>query len=209
MDCIVRSWIMGTLSPEMADVVMERDATARSMLIALESQFLGNWEMRALFLNMEFHNFSQGDLSITDYYCSFKSMADSLLDLGEHITDRTLVLNMIRDLNGHFKDIGTNLHRSCPFSTFLQVRSELQLEELHMAKTVLAGTFTTSSAGDDSRSGASPGLQQPPSCSSLPLALRGGMRSKHGGKPGGNGGQGSAGGDGGTNSMGAPTSRAA
>lgn len=42
MDCVVRSWLVGTLSPELADVVMEHGATACATWLALESQFLGN-----------------------------------------------------------------------------------------------------------------------------------------------------------------------
>jgi len=38
-------------------------------------------------------------LSIIDYYQRLKSMADDLGDLGEVITDLTLVLHVIHELN--------------------------------------------------------------------------------------------------------------
>ena len=46
---------------------MERGATARATWLAIETQFLGNQETRALYLDTQFCNFVQGDLSITEY----------------------------------------------------------------------------------------------------------------------------------------------
>jgi len=57
MDCVVKSWISGTISTDLAETVMERDATARDVWLALETQFLGNRETRALHLDYQFRNF--------------------------------------------------------------------------------------------------------------------------------------------------------
>jgi hypothetical protein len=59
-------------------------------------------------------------------------MADDLTALGEVITNRTLVLNIIRGLNERFSHIGTLLRRAKPFPTFLEEREDLILEELTM-----------------------------------------------------------------------------
>ena len=95
MDCVVRSWLYGTIANDLVDVVLERrerGATARATWLAIESQFLGNRETRALYLDAQFCNFVQGDLSITDYCKRFKQMADTLGDLGEDVSGRTLIL---------------------------------------------------------------------------------------------------------------------
>jgi hypothetical protein len=84
MNCVVRSWLMDTLSFDPADTVMERDATARVCWLAIESQFLDNREMRVLFLDAKFRSFTQGNLSITDYCRRFKNMTDSLCELSEN-----------------------------------------------------------------------------------------------------------------------------
>ena len=102
MDCVVLSWIYGTVSPELMDVVRVRGNTARTAWLSIEHQFLGNRETRALHLDAEFRTFAQGDLSVTDYCHKMKSMADALADLGEYIPDRTLVLNVLRSLSGKF-----------------------------------------------------------------------------------------------------------
>jgi hypothetical protein len=57
-------------------------------------------------------------------------MADDLTALGEVVTDRTLVLNVLRGLNERFTHVGALLWRARPFPTFLQLKDDLSLEEL-------------------------------------------------------------------------------
>uniref|UniRef100_J3N6S5 Uncharacterized protein n=1 Tax=Oryza brachyantha TaxID=4533 RepID=J3N6S5_ORYBR len=124
--------INDTISADLADMVMERDAGARTAWLAIETQFLGNRETRALIIDARFRSFTQGDLSIADYYHRFKKMANDLDDLGKHVSDRTLILNVIRGLSERFHDIGTHHRRGRPFPAFADVVSELTMEELTM-----------------------------------------------------------------------------
>ena len=71
---------------------------------------------------MRFRNFVQGDLSITDYCRRLKKMANDLGALGEVISDRTLVLNMIHGLNDRYAHVGALLPCCRPFPTFLEAR---------------------------------------------------------------------------------------
>jgi len=81
-------------------------------------------------------------------------MADDLADLGETVTDRTLVtlvLNVLCVLNEKYASIGRHLRRSRPFTYFLEVCDDLTLEKLTMAEqaatpstALLAGTSTPS-----------------------------------------------------------------
>jgi hypothetical protein len=130
MDCVVHSWILGSLTDDLAEIVSSQGASARDAWLAVESQFLGNRETRAIQLETKFRNFVQGDLSITEYCRRLKKMADDLTALGEVITDRTLVLNVIRGLNERFTHIGALLRRARPFPTFLEAKDDLSLEEL-------------------------------------------------------------------------------
>ena len=114
MDCIIKSWIAGTISIDLAEMV-ERTSTSRDVSLALETQFLGNRETRALHLDLQFQNIVQGNLSIADYCHRFKTMADSFAALGEPVTDRTLVLNVICGLNDRYSNIGRHLRRGRPF----------------------------------------------------------------------------------------------
>jgi hypothetical protein len=130
MDCVIKSWILDSLTDDLAKIVSSQGATTRDAWLAVESQFLGNRETRAIQLEMKFHNFVQGDLSVTEYCRRLKKMADDLTTLGEVVTDRTLVLNVLCGLNERFTHVGALLRRARPFPTFLQVKDDLSLEEL-------------------------------------------------------------------------------
>ncbi|KAG8054523.1 hypothetical protein GUJ93_ZPchr0001g29915 [Zizania palustris] len=130
MDCVVLAWLYGSISAELLEIVMSSTATARTVWRSLEHQFLGNRERRALNLTSEFHNFAQGDLSVTDYCRRLKTMADSLGDLGEPVLDRTLVLTLLRGLNPKYQHLTTLLPMQRPFPSFVETRSQLLLEEL-------------------------------------------------------------------------------
>jgi len=86
-------------------------------------------------------------------------MASDLGALGEVVSDRTLVLNLIRGLNERFANIGLHLRRSQPFPSFLAAKEALRLEELtfaHQAATPTAlfatQIVTPSPAGGTSNS---------------------------------------------------------
>jgi hypothetical protein len=53
---IMVTWILGTLSPELHEIVWEPTNTARWAWLAIEAQFLGN-ESRVLQLDVRFHTF--------------------------------------------------------------------------------------------------------------------------------------------------------
>jgi len=133
MDCAVKSWIAGTISTDLAEMVIDRVATARTVWCALEDQFLGNRETRAFHLDVQFRNLVQGDLSIIDFCRRLKNMAQQLADLGEPVSDRTLTLNLLRGLNERFRDAGRHIRRGHPFPKFKDAVDELMLEELTMA----------------------------------------------------------------------------
>jgi len=67
---------------DLANTVSTRDAWR-----AVETQFLGNRETRSLYLDVEFHGFSQGDLSITDNCKRLQRMASDLGALGEVVSN--------------------------------------------------------------------------------------------------------------------------
>jgi hypothetical protein len=60
MDSVVLSWLNGTTTVELQDIIRDQADTKRQAWLALEGRFLGNREARALHLNVQFHLFSQG-----------------------------------------------------------------------------------------------------------------------------------------------------
>jgi hypothetical protein len=132
MDNVVLNWISNLITPELHQVVRERGATARHLWLAIENQFLRNNEQRTLHLDAAFRNFVQGDLTVSEYCRKFKNMADTLADLRPPVDDRILVLNILRGLNPRFEHLGAIIQRYMPFPSFLKVRDDLILEELHL-----------------------------------------------------------------------------
>ncbi|XP_062208957.1 uncharacterized protein LOC133910652 [Phragmites australis] len=135
MDRVVLSWLYGTITAELLEVVMNREEgppTARIVWLGLEQQFIDNKETRALLLDAEFRTFVQGDLSIDDYCHQLKAMADQLADLGEPVRDRTLVLNVLRGLNDRFAHLAALIQCQRPLPMFIEVRSDLRLAEITM-----------------------------------------------------------------------------
>jgi hypothetical protein len=57
-------------------------------------------------------------------------MADDLCALREPISDRTLVLNLLRGLNERFSHLRPLIVRTVPFPAFQQVKEDLLLEEI-------------------------------------------------------------------------------
>jgi hypothetical protein len=164
MDVVILCWLTSTITSDLQEVIRERGRPARHLWLTLENQFLGNRETRTLHLDTAFRNFVQGDLSVTEYCCKFKGMADVLDDLGSTINDRILVLNILRSLNQRFEHLGIIIRRSSPFSNFLKVQKvcdDLLMEEIHLdtARSSIAPTALYTST-------ASPAPKPQPSMSS-------------------------------------------
>jgi hypothetical protein len=135
MDSVVLNWISNTISTDLHQVVRERGCTARHLWLAIKNQFLDNHEQRTLHLDVAFHTFVQGDLSINEYCRKFKVMTDDLADLDAPVKDRILILNILQGLNQRFEHVGSIIRCYSPFPNFLKVRDDLLLEEIHMDST--------------------------------------------------------------------------
>lgn len=119
IESVVVSWIFNTITSELIEIVDDRRGmTVRAVWLGIEHQFLGNSEIHALYLDAEFRSFVQGDLSITDDYHRIRSMAAALADLGEAISDWTLVLNIVHGLSiSRVSGVGSSDKNPCPRTT--------------------------------------------------------------------------------------------
>jgi hypothetical protein len=66
-----------------------------------------------------------------------KGMADDLCPLGETITDRHLVLNLLRGLKKRFDHMKIFIKRLQSFSSFHTVHNDLELEEIELDHSVV------------------------------------------------------------------------
>jgi hypothetical protein len=101
------SWISGTISLDLQDIMRTPDPTARVMWLALETQFLGNTQTRALQLDAELRTLEQGDLSVGDYCRKMKITTDALRDLGYPVPEHVSVLNVVRGLPSSYEALRT------------------------------------------------------------------------------------------------------
>ncbi|WVZ84583.1 hypothetical protein U9M48_031606 [Paspalum notatum var. saurae] len=172
LDSVVLSWIFGTLSLDFQDIVRAPGGTARQTWQALEGQFLGNAEARALQVDAAFRTFEQGDLSVGEYCRRMKGMADALSDLGWPVEDRFLVLNIVRGLNDTYSHLKTWISKLKPFPSFLQLRDDLVLDEITRgfskgSSTVLVATPLAALASSPAPPVAPPAPATPPAHSFL------------------------------------------
>jgi uncharacterized membrane protein YgcG len=147
LNSIVLTWIVGTISGDLHSLLRNLPH-ARAVWLAIEGQFLGNTEARALRLDAAFRTFVQGDLSVSEYCRKMKTMADSFGDLSCPVEDRNLVLNILRGLIDRYTHLQSLIMRQRPFPTFLQVRDDLSLEEITLgaqAASVSGPGFSSSS----------------------------------------------------------------
>jgi hypothetical protein len=206
MNAVVRTWLLGTLFDALADIISQRSASARTLWLSIESQFLGNRTTRALYADQEFRSFSQGDLPVAEYCRRYKKLAEDLRDLGEPVSDRTLVLNIVRGLNERFQALGLHLRRTNPLPSFLQVRDDLALEELTMAKAAPAAALAALS-NTGSSTGSQSSQPRPPSPNHQQQTGgrgSGGGSFQHRGKRGKRGGRSSGGNRGGSSHTSTP-----
>jgi hypothetical protein len=129
LDSIVLSWILNTVNSELQDM-LRNTPSARQAWLAIEGQFQGNAEARALQLDVRFRTFEQGDLAVGEYCRTMKAMADSLGDLGWPVEDRALVLQILRGVSDRYAHIRWLIVRQRPFPTYLQVCDDLLMEEI-------------------------------------------------------------------------------
>jgi hypothetical protein len=113
------SWLTNTICHDLMEVIQECGRTPRHLWLRLENQFLVNHETRTLHLDLAFHNFVHGDLSISEYYRKFKD-------------DRIVFLNILCGLNQCFEHVGTIIRCYSSFLNFLKVWDHLLLEEIHL-----------------------------------------------------------------------------
>nr|AOW44036.1 GAG [Mirabilis jalapa] len=131
LDALVQSWIFGSVSPSIAELLIDQD-TAAKMWSAIESLFHDNKKSRAMELDSKLHYTSKGDMSITDYCQVMKNIFDSLKDVDDQITEDSLVLQILKGLPREYNHVKTLLPMQTPFPSFMQTRSLLILEELRI-----------------------------------------------------------------------------
>jgi hypothetical protein len=129
-------------SSSVNEIVRELTETAHQVWLTIEAQFLSNSESHVIQLDVRFQAFKQGDLSISNYCHRMKGMANDLRALGETVTDRHLVLNLLQGLNKRFDHMKIFIKRLQSFPSFYTIRNNHELEEIELDHSVSQGQAT-------------------------------------------------------------------
>jgi hypothetical protein len=131
-DACIRGWMYGSVDDTVLDLSMEPDQDARALYVSIEALFQVNKESRAVVLEREFHNLSQGDLSIDAYAQQMKRTADALREVGHTISPAQLVLNLLRGLNSCFANTVDIIANTSPLPNFKSATNMLRVKELRL-----------------------------------------------------------------------------
>jgi hypothetical protein len=85
----------------------------------------------------------QGDLSVNEYCQKMKGFVDALADLSIDVTDRILVLNVLRGLNKNFEHLRAIFRHATPFTSFQKVLDDLCLEKIQQGVQRLSAATST------------------------------------------------------------------
>jgi hypothetical protein len=131
-DACVRGWMYNSAADVVLHLVMEPDQDACALYVSIEALFQANKESRAVVLEQEFHNLSQGDLSIDAYAQQMKRTADALREVGHTVSPAQLVLNLLRGLNPRFANTVDIISNTSPLPDFKSATNMLRVKELRL-----------------------------------------------------------------------------
>ncbi|KAD4585190.1 hypothetical protein E3N88_22791 [Mikania micrantha] len=104
IDAIVLQWIYGTLSDELLVRVLETESTAYEAWTRLKNIFTNNKGARTTTLEHEFIKLSLKSMPSFEAYCQkLKELADQLADVDSLVSEKHLVLQMVRGLPNEYE----------------------------------------------------------------------------------------------------------
>jgi hypothetical protein len=141
-DYTVLNHLHAAIGEDVADMILAGNRTARHLWLAARDLFTANKANKSIYLDNDFRQLVQGSLSIHEYCCRQKHLADALSDNDSPVSDRALVLNTLRGLGPRFASAATVLSMTDPLPTFLRTRVMLLMEEMQQANTAANSAAT-------------------------------------------------------------------
>ncbi|CAH1418611.1 unnamed protein product [Lactuca virosa] len=127
IDAIVLQWIYGSISDDILVRVLEPDSTAYEAWEKIKNLFLNNKGSRAAALEQEFTNLTLRSMNSLDEYCQkLKDLADQLTDVENPVSEKRLVLQMVRGLPPEYDTAAAFINQTLP--DWDTARNMLQLE---------------------------------------------------------------------------------
>ncbi|XP_020189634.1 uncharacterized protein [Aegilops tauschii subsp. strangulata] len=131
LDATVVSWLYGSVSLSILDVVMTPgdDPLAVDLWNIINGLFNDHKINRQLHLTAELGDVKMGEMSMADYLQKVKSLSDGLADLGAPVDDAEMVVHCLSGLSEQYES-AADLISLMPGMTFAQCRSLLALQDM-------------------------------------------------------------------------------
>ncbi|KAK9674037.1 hypothetical protein RND81_12G206700 [Saponaria officinalis] len=127
VDANVLQWIYGTLSDDLLPRVFEDESTPREALVRVKNIFNNNKEARTAALEQEFNALRLANMPLLEAYCQrLHELAGMLKDVDSSVTDRRLVIQLVRGLPTEYDTVASYINQTLP--NFETARSMLELE---------------------------------------------------------------------------------
>ncbi|KAL2931712.1 Transposon TyH3 Gag polyprotein, partial [Bienertia sinuspersici] len=135
---------------------------------------------RALKLDSQFINTKIEQFDGVKPYCTrLKTLADSLKNVGDKVSDNRMALQLLKGLSDEYKSFRTTVRHLKPFPSFDELRSMIELEEQSNASDLLVKAQAEAHVAHASPPSSSPVTEPPKSGLSKGSTSRGGGGRKY------------------------------
>lgn len=129
VDNLVKSWLYGTISEGLLEMVLTPGNKARDVWVSLKEIFHDNKDARVMKTDNDLRNMKLGNLSINEYFVKIKQMSEYLKNLGAPVEEKNLVMYAINGLGEKFSHIARILRHKDKLPNITALRTALLLEE--------------------------------------------------------------------------------
>ncbi|XP_022030369.1 uncharacterized protein LOC110931276 [Helianthus annuus] len=130
VDALVRQWIYSTISPELLETILKPKSTAQMAWDTLAALFQDNENSRTVDLENKFSSTRMDSFTDISSYCkAMKNIADQLANVNAPVSDKRLVLQIVKGLNSKYNTVAAIIQQTTPLPDFYGVRSRLTMEE--------------------------------------------------------------------------------
>ena len=130
LDQFVMSWLLSSISEQMLGLIVHCQSAVK-VWIVFEQLFSTKSKARALQLRLSLQTLKKGNSAIEDYVLKMKSLATSLIVVGQQISNDGLILYIFGGLGSGFESVIVNL--TSRESVILQeVQYMLQTHEMRL-----------------------------------------------------------------------------
>lgn len=126
---LVKSWLYGTISEHLLDMVLTPDVHAKDVWANLKAVFHENKDAQVIQICNDLRNIKMGNATINEYFVKIKKMSEHLKNIDSPVTDKNLVMYAINGLSEKFSHIARIIRHTDPLPTLTSGRTTLLLEE--------------------------------------------------------------------------------